>query len=182
MPPRSPPAWWPRQARMSPRPSRRRWEPSRGPSTAGPRPGCCRCSPRWSGKGDADRWVRRALDRGERLMGFGHRVYRAEDPRARVLRARPRRSGRAASRSPRRSRRRRWLNSMSAGPTASWPPTSSSGRPWCSISPTCHRLCSPRCSRARAPRAGRPHHGAKARGAAHPPDRQVRGPRPPAAV
>jgi citrate synthase len=26
------------------------------------------------------------LDRGERLMGFGHRVYRAEDPRARVLR------------------------------------------------------------------------------------------------
>lgn len=36
--------------------------------------------------GDADRWVRDALDRGERLMGFGHRVYRAEDPRARVLR------------------------------------------------------------------------------------------------
>jgi citrate synthase len=26
------------------------------------------------------------LDRGERLMGFGHRVYRAEDPRARTLR------------------------------------------------------------------------------------------------
>ena len=26
------------------------------------------------------------LDRHERLMGFGHRVYRAEDPRARVLR------------------------------------------------------------------------------------------------
>jgi citrate synthase len=36
--------------------------------------------------GDADAWVKRALDRGERLMGFGHRVYRAEDPRARVLR------------------------------------------------------------------------------------------------
>jgi citrate synthase len=36
--------------------------------------------------GDAEAWVRRALDRGERLMGFGHRVYRAEDPRARVLR------------------------------------------------------------------------------------------------
>src|ERR687893_1462476 len=36
--------------------------------------------------GDANRWVREALDRGERLMGFGHRVYRAEDPRARVLR------------------------------------------------------------------------------------------------
>src|SRR6476660_1657175 len=26
------------------------------------------------------------LDRGDRLMGFGHRVYRAEDPRARLLR------------------------------------------------------------------------------------------------
>ena len=36
--------------------------------------------------GDADRWVKQALDAGERLMGFGHRVYRAEDPRARVLR------------------------------------------------------------------------------------------------
>jgi citrate synthase len=36
--------------------------------------------------GDADRYVKAVLDRGERLMGFGHRVYRAEDPRARVLR------------------------------------------------------------------------------------------------
>jgi citrate synthase len=36
--------------------------------------------------GDAEKWVKDALDRGERLMGFGHRVYRAEDPRARVLR------------------------------------------------------------------------------------------------
>ncbi|SEH12225.1 citrate synthase [Thermoleophilum album] len=37
-------------------------------------------------EGDATAYVRRVLDRGERLMGFGHRVYRAEDPRARVLR------------------------------------------------------------------------------------------------
>jgi citrate synthase len=37
-------------------------------------------------EGDAERWVKRALDHGDRLMGFGHRVYRAEDPRARVLR------------------------------------------------------------------------------------------------
>jgi len=36
--------------------------------------------------GDAARVVRATLDRGERLMGFGHRIYRAEDPRARVLR------------------------------------------------------------------------------------------------
>jgi citrate synthase len=36
--------------------------------------------------GDAERYVKEKLDRGDRLMGFGHRVYRAEDPRARVLR------------------------------------------------------------------------------------------------
>jgi citrate synthase len=36
--------------------------------------------------GDADGYVRKALENHERLMGFGHRVYRAEDPRARVLR------------------------------------------------------------------------------------------------
>ncbi|MGH3346310.1 MAG: citrate synthase 2 [Nocardioides sp.] len=36
--------------------------------------------------GDATSYVKGLLDKGERLMGFGHRVYRAEDPRARVLR------------------------------------------------------------------------------------------------
>jgi citrate synthase len=36
--------------------------------------------------GEAATVVRRILDRGQRLMGFGHRIYRAEDPRARVLR------------------------------------------------------------------------------------------------
>jgi citrate synthase len=36
--------------------------------------------------GDAEKYVKEKLDAGERLMGFGHRVYRAEDPRARVLR------------------------------------------------------------------------------------------------
>lgn len=30
-------------------------------------------------------WLAAALDRGERLMGFGHRVYRVRDPRADVL-------------------------------------------------------------------------------------------------
>jgi citrate synthase len=43
--------------------------------------------------GDAGAYVRGVLDRGERLMGFGHRVYRAEDPRARVLRAAAQRLG-----------------------------------------------------------------------------------------
>ena len=36
--------------------------------------------------GDAEGYVKGVLDRHDRLMGFGHRVYRAEDPRARVLR------------------------------------------------------------------------------------------------
>ncbi len=34
-----------------------------------------------------EEYVKGLLDRHERLMGFGHRVYRAEDPRSRVLRA-----------------------------------------------------------------------------------------------
>jgi citrate synthase len=37
--------------------------------------------------GDARAVVKDILDRKDKLMGFGHRVYRAEDPRARVLRA-----------------------------------------------------------------------------------------------
>jgi citrate synthase len=35
---------------------------------------------------NVDAWLTDALDRGDRLMGFGHRVYRAEDPRAEILR------------------------------------------------------------------------------------------------
>jgi citrate synthase len=36
--------------------------------------------------GDAEKWVRDALARRQRIMGFGHRVYRAEDPRSTLLR------------------------------------------------------------------------------------------------
>ena len=43
--------------------------------------------------GDARAVVRGILDRKDKLMGFGHRVYRAEDPRARVLRETARRLG-----------------------------------------------------------------------------------------
>jgi len=35
--------------------------------------------------GDAERWVNEALGAGKRIMGFGHRIYRAEDPRSRLL-------------------------------------------------------------------------------------------------
>jgi citrate synthase len=34
----------------------------------------------------AEKWVREAIERGDRIMGFGHRVYRAYDPRAAALR------------------------------------------------------------------------------------------------
>ena len=36
--------------------------------------------------GDPRGYVRGVLDSGQRLMGFGHAIYRAEDPRARILR------------------------------------------------------------------------------------------------
>ncbi|MEA2532100.1 MAG: citrate synthase [Thermomicrobiales bacterium] len=35
---------------------------------------------------NVDSWLNSAMDRGDRLMGFGHRVYKAEDPRAEILR------------------------------------------------------------------------------------------------
>jgi citrate synthase len=35
--------------------------------------------------GDPEKWVREALEQKKRIMGFGHRVYRAEDPRSRIL-------------------------------------------------------------------------------------------------
>jgi citrate synthase len=35
---------------------------------------------------NAEPWMRAAFARGDRLMGFGHRVYKAEDPRAEILR------------------------------------------------------------------------------------------------
>src|SRR3954447_5983207 len=36
--------------------------------------------------GDPRGYVKQVLDGGRRLMGFGHPIYRAEDPRARILR------------------------------------------------------------------------------------------------
>jgi len=35
---------------------------------------------------NVEAWLTNALDSGRRLMGFGHRVYKAEDPRAEILR------------------------------------------------------------------------------------------------
>jgi len=42
---------------------------------------------------DPRAYVRGVLDSGKRLMGFGHAIYRAEDPRARILRSAARELG-----------------------------------------------------------------------------------------
>ena len=42
---------------------------------------------------NARAWIEQALARGDRLMGFGHRVYRVRDPRADALKAAVRRLG-----------------------------------------------------------------------------------------
>jgi citrate synthase len=34
----------------------------------------------------ADAWIRDTVERGERIMGFGHRVYKTDDPRSLMLR------------------------------------------------------------------------------------------------
>ena len=47
---------------------------------------------------DMDAWIERKLVAGERLMGFGHRVFRGNDPRAEAMRAALRRMGPAAGR------------------------------------------------------------------------------------
>jgi citrate synthase len=45
--------------------------------------------------GDAESWVTDALASGKRIMGFGHRIYRAEDPRSRLLKRTARELGSA---------------------------------------------------------------------------------------
>jgi len=35
---------------------------------------------------NADPWIRSAIEKGERIMGFGHRVYKTDDPRSLLLR------------------------------------------------------------------------------------------------
>ncbi len=47
---------------------------------------------------DVDGWIERRLAAGERLMGFGHRVFRGNDPRAEAVRVALRRMGLAAGR------------------------------------------------------------------------------------
>ena len=67
---------------------------------------------------NAEPWLRAKIDAGERLMGFGHRVYRTYDPRARAL-------GEIAAGSPARTSASRWR--------------ATSRRPRCGCSPSTSR-------------------------------------------
>ena len=54
--------------------------------TAARRAGRSRCSTRSAPPDRAEAWLRAAVERGDRLMGFGHRVYKTDDPRSLMLR------------------------------------------------------------------------------------------------
>jgi hypothetical protein len=85
-------------------------------------------------------WIEDALARGDRLMGFGHRIYRVRDPRADALKAAVRKMGGrleqglapAASPSPKPSKQRGAGDpeGTQARPVR-WTPMSSSTRPCC---------------------------------------------------
>jgi citrate synthase len=58
----------------------------KGPAHGGAATAAISMIERVGGPEQAESFVVAALDRHERLMGFGHRVYRTYDPRARILR------------------------------------------------------------------------------------------------
>ena len=81
--------------------------------TAAHRAGPSTCSTP-SGRPDrAEAYIRQAVEDGERIMGFGHRVYKTDDPRSLLLRV----GGRAARRAAGRLLPGRW----SAPRSTSWP-------------------------------------------------------------
>ena len=58
----------------------------KGPAHGGAATAAMKMLERVGGPDNAERFVIETLDRHERLMGFGHRVYRTYDPRAKILR------------------------------------------------------------------------------------------------
>jgi citrate synthase len=58
----------------------------KGPAHGGAATAAMNMLERVGGPENAEQFVIGTLDRHERLMGFGHRVYRTYDPRARILR------------------------------------------------------------------------------------------------
>ena len=98
-----------------------------------------------------------ALDRGDRLMGFGHRVYKAEDPRAEILREMARTASDPdffALSLTTETERSKMLTS--ANRAAGSTPTSSSTPPRCWPRSACRATCSRRPSPFRARSAGAP--------------------------
>ena len=92
---------------------------------------------------NAEEYARNKLDNRERIMGFGHRVYKAEDPRARHLRERSQALGEKRG-DP------RWFQILTHCPKTSWPltGTGASTSTWTSTrvqSTTCW-ASSPTCS------------------------------------
>ncbi len=106
--------------------------------------------------GDPRTYLHGLLDTGRRVMGFGHRWYHQEDPRATVLRRRCRELNAPRYEFTRsRSRRPPARCSPNGSHTSRWRRTSSYGFPRCWAWPTSRPTCSPRCSPAPAPPDGR---------------------------
>ncbi len=84
--------------------------------------------------GDPEGYVKGLLDRRERIMGFGHRIYRAEDPRSRILKRTAKELGSPRVDVAEELERVGSPLCRSGIPSACSPRTSSSGRPWCSTS------------------------------------------------
>ena len=109
----------------------------------------------------AEAVIRAKLDRGERLMGFGHRIYRVRDPRADVLAEAAERfyssDGDRSLYDLARTRRnaRRFACCASASQTGGSTPTSSSTRRCCCMAWDCRPSCSRRPSPSDASSAGR---------------------------
>jgi citrate synthase len=95
----------------------------------------------------AEPWIRDAVARGDRIMGFGHRVYKTDDPRGSAV---------IWSTSPSRWSAPRSTCWPSSSPAASSTPTSSSSPEWSCTPAASPGRCSLRPSPRAAPSAGRP--------------------------
>ena len=78
--------------------------------------------------GDAERWVADALASEKRIMGFGHRIYRAEDPRSRLLKGVAKELGAPHIEVAEELEQVALARCRSARPTVSWRRTSSTTR------------------------------------------------------
>jgi citrate synthase len=58
----------------------------KGPAHGGAATGAMKMLEKIGSADKAERWLTEAMDRHERFSGFGHRVYRTYDPRAKILR------------------------------------------------------------------------------------------------